>query len=98
MQVIDALTLRVGGYYDKTPVKQGFVSPETPDANRYAGTAGATLHLGEKFDLDFAYEFLAFKKRTQTQQELIDNHTTDRVAGTYQTYINVAAIGVQYKF
>ena len=49
-------------------------------------------------DLDFAYEFLAFAKRSQTQQELIDNATTDRVAGTYQTYIHVAAIGAHYKF
>lgn len=97
-RVLDALTVRVGGYYDLSPVRDGYVTPETPDANRYAATTGASVHLGEKVDLDFAYEFLSFKKRSQTQAELVTNHTTDRVAGTYQTYINVAAIGVHYKF
>ena len=97
-RVINQLTLRAGTYYDKTPVRNGYISPETPDADRWAGTAGATVQLGEHVDLDLAYEFLAFKKRSQTQQELIANGTTDRVPGTFQTYIHVLAIGAQYKF
>lgn len=97
-RVLDALTVRLGGYYDKTPVRPGYISPETPDANRYAITTGASVHVGEKFDLDFAYEFLSFQKRSQTQAELVANDATDRVAGTYQTYINVVAVGAQYKF
>jgi long-chain fatty acid transport protein len=97
-RVIDALTVRLGGYYDKTPVRDGYITPETPDANRLAGTAGASIHAGEHVDIDFAYEFLAFKKRSQTQEELVANGTTDRVAGTYQTYISVVGLGVNYKF
>ncbi len=97
-RVLDALTVRLGGYYDKTPVRVGYITPETPDANRYAGTTGVSVHLGSRFDLDLAYEFLAFNRRTQTAADLVANQTTDRVAGTYQTYINVGAVGVQYKF
>ena len=97
-RALDALTVRLGGYYDQSPVRDGYVTPETPDANRYAGTAGASLHLGKKFEVDLAYEFLVFKQRSQTQDQLIANGTTDRVAGTYQTYINVGALGVHYKF
>ncbi len=97
-RVLDALTVRLGGYYDQSPVRNGFITPETPDANRYAATGGVSVHLGEKVDLDFAYEFLAFKQRSQTQAELVANQTaTDRVAGTYQTYIHIAALGVHYK-
>lgn len=97
-KVADALTLRAGTYFDKTPVRAGHITPETPDADRWAGTAGASIHVSEHFDVDLSYEFLAFKQRSQTQDELIANQTTDRVAGTYKTYLNIAGLGINYKF
>lgn len=98
-RVMDALTLRLGGYFDQTPVRDGYITPETPDANRLAGTTGASIHIGEHVDIDLAYEFLAFKQRTQTQAELeANNVAVDRVAGTFQTYISVVGAGLNYKF
>ncbi len=97
-RVLDALTVRLGGYFDKSPVRPGYITPETPDADRYAATGGASFHLGSRFDLDLGYEFLTFQKITQTEQQLLANGTTDRVAGTYKTYIHIAAIGAHYAF
>jgi long-chain fatty acid transport protein len=37
-------------------------------------------------------------KRTQTQQELLNNGTTDRIAGTYKTNIVIPGIGLNYSF
>ncbi len=98
-RVADALTLRAGTYYDRTPVRDGYVTPETPDANRIAGTGGLTIHAAENFDIDLAGEFLHFQKRSQSQQDLISNNVSiDRVAGTFETNIVIIGGGISYKF
>ena len=42
--------------------------------------------------------FQAIMKRTQTEAQLLDNGTTDRVPGTYRTNISIPGIGVRYNF
>ena len=97
-KVSDKLMVRAGTGYDFTAVKDGYVGPETPDANRVTGTAGLSYQVTENFGVDASFLFEAFMKRTQTQQELLDNGTTDRIAGTYRTNIYVPGIGLNYKF
>lgn len=98
-RVADKLTLRAGGYFDKSPVRDGYITPETPDADRVAVTGGLTLHAAENFDIDLAYEFMNFKERGQTQAELVSNGVaSDRVAGTYHTQLNLIGVGIGYKF
>lgn len=97
-QVTDGLTVRAGGAYDNTPVKDGYVTPETPDSDRVTGTLGASYKFGEKFGVDLSTQFVNLKKRTQTQADLLSNGTTDRVAGTYKTSVVVPGIGLNYTF
>ena len=97
-KVTDKLALRVGGAYDVTPVKDGYVTPETPDNNRVIGTAGVGYNITENFGLDASFMFQAILKRTQTEADLLNNGTTDRVAGTYRTNISIPGIGLRYNF
>jgi len=97
-QVSDAFTVRAGGSYDLSPVKEGYVTPETPDADRVGATLGASYKFSEHFGVDISAQFIDLKKRSQTQQELIANNTTDRVAGTYKTRIVIPGIGLNYTF
>ncbi|WP_400192556.1 OmpP1/FadL family transporter [Hymenobacter sp. B81] len=97
-QLTDALTVRAGGSYDMSPVKDGYVTPETPDADRISGTVGLSYKFGEKFGVDLSTQFVRIQERTQTQQELINNNVTDRVAGTYKTNIVIPGIGLNYNF
>lgn len=97
-KVSDQLAVRAGAVYDMTAVKDGYVGPETPDADRYQLTAGLSYSLNEKFGIDASYVFEDFLKRTQTQADLLDNGTTDRVAGTYKTRIHIPGIGLHYNF
>ncbi|RAK63990.1 OmpP1/FadL family transporter [Hymenobacter edaphi] len=97
-QVTDAFTVRAGGSFDQSPVKDGYVTPETPDANRLGATAGLSYKFGEHFGVDLSTQFVSLKKRTQTQAELEANGTTDRVAGTYKTNIVIPGIGLNYTF
>ncbi len=92
------LAVRVGGFYDFSAVKDGYVSPETPDADRIGLSAGFTYTFAERFGVDASFLYEDFMKRSQTQADLLDNGTTDRVAGTYKTRIFVPGIGLFVKF
>jgi long-chain fatty acid transport protein len=96
-KVTEGLTVRAGGAYDESPVRDGYVTPETPDANRVTGTIGASYAVG-KFGIDFSTQFVSISKRSQTQNDLIANGTQDRVAGTYKTNAVVPGIGLNYSF
>ena len=52
----------------------------------------------EHFGVDLSFLFEDFLKRSQTQAELLNNGTTDRVAGTYKTTVVVPGVGLYVKF
>lgn len=97
-KVTDKLTVRGGVVYDQSPVRDGYVTPETPDNDRVALTTGLSYDVSEKFGIDASYQFIQILKRSQTQSQLLDNGTTDRVAGTYNSFIHVPGVGVHYNF
>lgn len=102
---INSTTLRIGGeyqankkirfrggaYYDKTPVPEGFVSPEIPDADRIGLCLGTGINLVERFyfDLTWLYEFTG--ERTAIFDEAV-------FGGTYQTSTNIVGMGLRYDF
>ncbi|KUG06162.1 OmpP1/FadL family transporter [Solirubrum puertoriconensis] len=98
-QVTDGLTVRLGGAYDQTPVKDGFVTPETPDNDRLTATAGVSYKFGERFGIDVSAQYVNIAKRSQTQEDLLNNGVAnDRVAGTYKTIAVVPGFGLNYNF
>ena len=97
-KVTDKLALRLGTAFDFSPVKDGYVTPETPDGDRVIGTAGVGYNITENFGVDASFMFQAILKRTQTEADLLNNGTTDRVAGTYRTNISIPGIGLRYNF
>ena len=97
-KVTDGFTLRAGTFYDFSCVRDGFVTPETPDADRIGATAGFTYEFAQRFGIDGSFLFEDFRKRSQTQDDLISNGTADRVAGTYKTNIFVPGVGLYVKF
>jgi long-chain fatty acid transport protein len=97
-QVTSGLTVRAGGFYDMAAVKDGYVSPETPDADRVGLTAGFTYEFAQRFGIDGSFLFEDFLKRSQSQADLLNNGTTDRIAGTYKTTIVVPGVGLYVKF
>jgi len=46
---------RAGGYYDVTPIEDGYVSPELPDATQFVPTFGFGMQIGENFAFDLAW-------------------------------------------
>lgn len=97
-KITSGLTVRAGGFYDFACVRDGYMTPETPDADRVGLTAGFTYAFGERFGIDGSFLFEDFRQRSQSQADLVANGTTDRVAGTYKTTISVPGVGVYFKF
>jgi long-chain fatty acid transport protein len=49
------LFIRVGGYYDISPVLDGYLSPELPDMTQFVPTAGVGVLIKEKVGLDLSW-------------------------------------------
>lgn len=83
-------SVRVGAYYDKTPIKDGFVSPELPDATQLAYTAGLGYKVNDKFSIDFSY----IRQSARRESSLESAGFTAK----YNRIVNVFGIGLNYNF
>lgn len=82
--------VRLGLAYGLTPVQNGYVTPETPDANRINYTAGLGYKIGNHFQLD-ASVFFTHLKRTDTNLET-------NLSGTFTTNVLAPGLAIIYKF
>ncbi|MES2591349.1 MAG: outer membrane protein transport protein [Bacteroidota bacterium] len=84
-------TIRLGAYYDMTPVQSGYLSPETPDVNKIGITSGASLRVTKKINLDLSLMFIEGMKRTDTSMET-------NFSGTYKSRAVVPGFSFGYLF
>jgi long-chain fatty acid transport protein len=85
----DNWAIRFGGGYGRTPVQDGFVTPEVPDANRAYATGGLGYTFAHKLDLDLSFEFEHLMPRTQTNNET-------QLSGTFRTNVYIPGISLAY--
>lgn len=84
-------TLRAGAAYDQTPVEDGYVTPDLPDANKYAFAGGLGFNVTEKITIDASYAFESIKERQ-------DKNLQSNLDGSFKTIIHAIGLGVSYKF
>ena len=80
--VVKQLSLRAGGYYDLTPVKAGYMTLETPDADRIGLSFGVGIRPIENLHIDASLVMIFGQKRTQSQADI-------NATGTATTYTNL---------
>lgn len=90
-QLTDKWTVRLGTYYDMTPVKAGYLTPETPDVNKIGITSGASFRVTKRVNLDLSFLFIEGLKRTDTNIE------TD-FGGTYKSRAFIPGFSLEYLF
>lgn len=90
-KVSDKFTARIGSNYEKTPIKDGYVTPEVPDADRLNFTGGVGYNASDRLVIDASFSYINFMKRT-------DTNTETNVSGTYKTRILVPGISLTYNF
>lgn len=89
-KVIEALALRLGIAYGISPVQDGYLTPETPDANRVIYTAGIGYTIKNKFGVNASFYFSSLKRE--------DTNLETNLSGTYKTNVCVPGISLFYKF
>lgn len=90
-KVSDKVSLMIGGAWDPTPVRDGFVSPDLPDANRIVGTCGATLKVLKKFTVMGSVEYSSTVKRE-------GSYNVEGFSGKYQSTAIIPGLAVSYDF
>lgn len=87
----DNLTVRCGSYFDMSPVQDGYLTPETPDANRIGLSMGASWKVAKKINLDFSLLYIEGMKRT-------DKNIETDFGGTYKTKAVVPGFAIEFLF
>jgi long-chain fatty acid transport protein len=85
----DNWALRAGGGYVSTAVRDGYVTPEVPDANRYYLTGGIGYNVARHLNIDLSFEYEHLMSRTQTNIET-------QLSGTFKTDVYIPGIGITY--
>ncbi|HEY4650349.1 MAG TPA: outer membrane protein transport protein [Pontibacter sp.] len=91
-QATDALTLRAGAYLDKTPVQEGYLTPETPDADSRGLSAGIGYAFSDKFSVDASFLYINKKQRTD------EANLSNGIPGTFKSIAYIPGIALNYNF
>ncbi|MGB3619522.1 MAG: outer membrane protein transport protein [Catalinimonas sp.] len=94
----EALALRAGAYYDQTPVQDGYLTPETPDADRLGVSLGVGYRIGG-VEIDASLLFITGAEREQTDADIDAAGTAgDVLAGRYQLGAVIPGVSASYRF
>lgn len=103
--VTKMLNVRGGAYLDNTPVKDGYMTAETPDANRTGLSLGLGVKPIENLSIDASVLFILGAKRTQTAADMASAGTGPSATssgatqpGTYQQRAFIPGIQIGYQF
>lgn len=90
-KLTDKWQVRLGTTYEQTPIQDGYVTPEVPDADRLNFTGGIGYAPTPHFVIDASFGYINFMKRTDTNIET-------QLSGTYKTRILVPGLSLTYNF
>ena len=90
-KINNIITVRIGGYYDPSPVKSDYLDPLIPSANEIGLTCGLSVYPAKGFSIDLSYEHLLGLERS-------GNYSPDNFAGTYKSTFYMPGIGLTYNF
>ncbi|MGV3503815.1 MAG: OmpP1/FadL family transporter [Adhaeribacter sp.] len=91
-QATEKLALRAGMYYDQTPVQDGYLTPETPDADAIGSSLGLSYQLGERFGFDASFLYLNRKQRSDKAD------LSGGVPGTFKSVGFIPGFAFSYQF
>lgn len=93
------LDVRLGAYFDESPVKDNYLNPETPSMDKLGLTAGLSFRPVDNLSVDFAFSYVTGFGRdgSYTDKDIFTG--SDRVfGGHYDVYAFTPSLGVSYAF
>ena len=102
------LDVRLGAYWDESPVKDDYLNPETPSMNKLGITAGCSFRPVDRLSVDLAFSYVTGFGRDgsytdeymlmKTIPNLDAAYKTRIFGGHYDAYALMPAIGISYSF
>lgn len=102
------LDVRLGAYFDESPVEDDYLNPETPSMNKLGITAGLSFRPLESLSIDFAFSYVTGFGRDGSYTDeymlmklipgLPDALKAREFGGHYDATALMPAIGVSYAF
>ncbi len=96
-KLLSFVDLRAGFFFDKNPIRDPYVDPTLPDADRLGFNFGFGYKLNENVKFDFAYMFLRFAERTITNSHVTYTGNSP-LNGTYNSSAHLFGLNVSYNF
>jgi len=90
-KINDKVAVRIGAYFDPSPVKNDYLNPQTPSLNETGFTCGFSIYPMKGFSVDASFLYLLGAKRSGT-------YSPDNFAGTYRTGFSIPGLGLSYSF
>ncbi len=91
-QLSDQLAVRAGYIFDQSPVKEGYLEPSLPDADRHDFTVGFGYTISENLHIDASYMLVVALQRSETRS--IPEFSFN---GTYNSTAHLASVSVRYR-
>ena len=90
-QISEIFCIRAGAYYDQSPVKDGYLTPETPDSDKIGVSTGLSIAFKKWLYIDASLLYVEGLKRTDTNIET-------QFEATYKTKAVIPGVNVGIKF
>jgi len=90
-QLNEDLILRAGLYLDKSPIPDGYYTPEAARNDALAYTAGASYMVSDNMELDLSLLIITF-------DEFDGSYDPQNFDGSYKTSATSIGFGINYKF
>ena len=94
----DELILRGGIYFDNSPIKDGYYTPETARNDSVGLTAGASYKLSENMEIDGSFLYLMFDEFNGSYDYFNQSGTLIPFSGSYKTSVTAIGFGLNYTF
>jgi long-chain fatty acid transport protein len=89
-KITSAFAARLGIAYGISPIQNGYVTPETPDANRIVYTCGLGYTIKNKIVINASLLYESLKRE--------DTNLESNLSGTFKTNVIAPGLSVSYKF
>lgn len=91
--------LRLGAYYDESPVKKEFLNPETPSMNKLGLTTGFSFRPTNAFSVDLGLCYITGFGRTGSYTDKAVLTQQPRIfEGKYDVHAFTGTVGLSYSF
>jgi len=96
-EALENLTLRIGYYFDESPVRSGYFAPETPRNDSHGYTGGFSYQITPSIAVDASFVYLRFEEVQESYNFYQENGQNVPFGGTYKSNAFLPGLGVTVK-